>query len=333
MIGLVVAGLAACSIPPPSANELLRKNTPAQPVLITGRLQAGGQASFGDTSAVIEEAHRASGKVDLTANSIKDALALIAATSADVEEVSRDIAAASKLASSHARVSVRAEGRPIARFEGSAPERVRKQADAVSSGATKLAQAAHVVAQGAQLALFLGAVFSGPEEPLVLKIAADSRGVPHRATCTTKSGATLLEAEHRSLSCVIVRADGVSPVTWYLSLHTAKMTGQMDLLPATRGWLRREPVVEGELPIWLTRPDTTTTIWRRTAESVTSFALQRDSTALAGIQLDYVAEGPKAWVGSAFADEDERGAVEVALAVLALVPWPEFVPEPADGGT
>lgn len=108
------------------------------------------------------------------------------------------------------------------------------------------------------------------------------------------------------------------------------MKGQTDILPASRGFLRREPVIPGESPIWITRPDATTGMMRWTAESTTSFALQKGNAALAGIQLDREGEAPKAWLSSAFEGGDERDVVEVSMALLALTPWPELKPDPPD---
>lgn len=331
---LLFFGCAACSIPPASNAEILRTNTPAIPVTISGRLRSGAQVSFGDTSALIESASTSSGNVDLTASSLRDALAVVAATASDVEAVSRDVEAASHVAASHVDLTVHAPGgAPIAHFEGGASERVRRQADAVSRGAARLANAASVVVKGAELAAFLGAILSGPEEPILLKIAADSHGVPYRATCTTKTGESLVEDPRRSISCVIVRADAVPSRSWYLSVDTVRSGDFGELVPQSRGWLKHEPMRPDDTFIWVSRPDTTTKGMRRSYESLSSFTVLKGNAALAGLQVDYTDGPPKAWLTTAAESDEERQAVEVTLAILALAPWPELKPAPSTDST
>lgn len=313
-----LGGESGCSMPPAGNAELLRERPP-QTVTITGRLTPGAQATFGDTSALVESAMPASGGLDLTRASVGSALALVAATATDIEAVRRDLDAASEVARSHHRG-------PFEPFrvnaEGTASERVHRQAGAVAHGKATLAAGADVAAMGLRLAGFLGAILADPEQPLVLSIGADSHGVPYRATCTTKTGETLVEDPRRSLSCVIVRADVVPTSTWHLSIESVRSGTPGEIVPQARGWLRREPMIAGDDFIWVSRPDTTTPRMRWSEASLSSFVFMKGSVALAGLQLDCAGQDPKAWLARADEGGEQWQALEVAMAVLALTPWP-----------
>lgn len=319
----LVASVAACSIPPASPAEALRTSAQPVPVVVQGGLTTGSSVTFGDTAVHVEDASD-QGRIDLRDRSVRAALAVVAGTANDVERVSRAVEKAAARVRAGASVSVDAESGTLVRFEGAPSERVAKQASAVERGARVVASAAQVAAGAAELATLLGALFTEPSSPLVVDVAADSGGIPHRATCTTKVTGTW---QKRSLLCVIVRADAPASVTWHLSLETT--TGvTMDMVLPTRGFLRREPVSSGALPIWIARPDATTPMLRTTVESSTSFTFLRDGIPLASLHFD-VPETPVTMkVSPALVDPEERAAVQISAALLALVPWPHMDRDP-----
>jgi hypothetical protein len=322
---LLGLGAIACGRPPPlSAQEILRDTTPALP-LKTATLVAGAEASFADTTVLVESVEPTDGARDLSNGSVMDSLALVVSTAASVDAAAAEIRTAAETVKSGARANVQV-GATTASVHVKPTPKVREQADAVKKGARDVQQVASAVRDAASLALALGAFLGKSDEKLLVKIAASSRGVPHRATCTTKDEGSP-ELPRASLSCAITRADVPPTLVWHLNVDTqrgeAAMFGQM--LPASRGWLRPEPAAGP--PIWISRPDTTVPWMRRGMGDYASFALQQESLALARMRVADETNPSAVWLAAKGADEATTDAISVSLAILSLVRWPVMKPD------
>lgn len=341
---LLVAG---CSAPPRSPQQIMRETVPPTSVIVTGLPADGARVGtavkgvevvLGDVAIRVEEAEKATA-ADLTRPSVDDALAVIASSAADVGALATDVrGAAARIGEAttsgvHVGATLGASGgaRVVAgttvRFEGTAAERVRAQASAVERGAAKVAQAAEVVAGAVALARALGSILGDPNDDTRLRIAADARGVPHRATCMLRE--KTLQDERPRLSCTIVRADGPPTTVWHLNVGTTD-PGMTDLLAPARGWFRAEPTGPTRPNLWISRPDgTVRTLGRTSLSDFTAFAVQRDATPIASLRVRD-ASPPAVWLARDLGglDEEASGALSVALAILALPPWPTMKPDP-----
>jgi hypothetical protein len=320
------APLAGCGPPPPlTPQEILRDTNEPVAVRHSGGWQPGAEVTFGDVAVRIESVERGASGRDLTKESVGEALALIAAGAQSAEALAEDVRAAAAIAAS-AEPRAKIEGRGLqvsVSIEGdAASERVRKQATAVESGARTVARTAALVAGTAELLRSLQAI-AGTSDT-VLHLAADSRGVPHRSTCSVRERG--FGDKRPNLSCTIVRADRPPTIVWHLNVNTsANLASAGMIVQASRGWLRPEPAVQGEPPIWISRPDTTIPWSRRSYLDYASFAIHRESTAVARLTVATDLGPTQAWLapGTTGLDESARHALDVAIAVLALVPWPE----------
>ncbi len=323
----------------------MRETLPPIDVVVTGLPADGARVGtavrgvevvLGDAAILVEEAEKAAA-TDLTRPSVDDALAVLASSAADVSALATDVrSAASRIGDAttgvHLGATLGASGGPrvsagtTVRFEGTAPERVRAQASAVERGAAKVAQAAEVIAGAVALARGLGAILGDPNDDTRLRIAADARGVPYRATCTLREKA--LEVERPRLSCTILRADRPPTTVWHLNVGTTD-PAMTDLLAPARGWLRAEPTGPTRPNLWISRPDgTVRTLGRTKLEDFTAFAVQRDATPIASLRVRD-ASPPAVWFArDRGLDDEASGALSVALAILALPPWPTMKADP-----
>lgn len=320
-----IACAVGCGPPPPlSPQEILRDRSPGDPLRATPGLRATAQATFGRTIARVESSEPAEGPRDLTRESVMDTLALVASTADDVGAVASDVSAAAEaVRSPAARVST-----PAGSVEARVKLPIDKQAVAVKNGADAIAKAADVVATGAALALALGKLFGKDDEKLFVRIAAETRGIPYRATCTIKDEGDE-NMPRTSLSCAITRADAAPRVVWHLTLGTQHVTGAGigGMVPASRGYLQPEPKTAGLAPLWFSRPDKSVPFIRRGYGDYASFAVQRDAIAVARMRVDGDTSG-HVWLAESGVDAETRDATAVAIAVAALARWPEVKPPP-----
>jgi hypothetical protein len=326
MRGAILAGWCAvvgvaCGPPPPlSAQEVLRDRSPGTPLTSTPGLARGAEARFGDTVVRVESSSLIDKPRDLTRESVMDALALVASSAAEIQSVAGDVSAAAEaLKSPRVTVSSR-DGSVSAEARAKLP--VDKQADAVKKGADDIAKVASIVEGAAALALALGALLGKEDEKVFVRIAAETRGVPHRATCSIKDEGDA-KMPRSSVSCVIARADHAPRVVWHLDLGTQHATtvGPGEMLPASRGYLRPEPKAAGLSPLWISRPDKSVPFIRRALTDYASFAVQREAVAVARMRVDDGRSG-NVWIAAGGVDDETRDAVSVALAAMALVRWP-----------
>jgi hypothetical protein len=208
---------------------------------------------------------------------------------------------------------------------------VGKQADAVRKGARDVAETATAVKNAAALVLALGTLLGKDDEKRLVRLAATSNGVPHRATCSVKDEGNA-DLPRTSVSCAITRADEPPTTVWQLNVGTQHETAAFgQLVPASRGWLRPEPA-RGGPSIWIARPDLSVPFLRRSHADYAAFALQRDNVAVARMRIADETGPSGVWLVRGAADEATTNAIAVSLTVLALLRWPIVKPtstEPA----
>ena len=316
----MILGVACGPPPPPSAQEILRDKSPGMPLTATPGLAQGAEARFGDTVVRIESSSVVDKPRDLTRESVMDALSLVASSAAEVQSVAGDVSAAAEAAKSPSVHVSSSDGTVSAEARVKLP--VDKQADAVKKGADDIAKVASIVEGAAALALALGTLLGREDEKVFVRIAAETRGVPHRVTCSIKDEGSA-ETPRSSVSCVILRADRAPRVAWHLDLGTQHATtvGPGEMLPASRGYLRPEPKGAGFAHLWISRPDKSVPFIRRSLNDYLSFAVQRDAVAVARMRVDDARSGV-VWLAAGGVDAETRDATAVALAVMSLVRWP-----------
>lgn len=324
--GVLVLGSAACHVPPRMPQQLLRDGTPV-PVQVTGghegRAYVGvnvkdAEVVVGDVAIHVEDARSARPR-DLTRPSLDDALAMIASAASNVADIAVDVNAAAKEV--HDAAGNAHASRTTQRVRGSAVDRVRAQSSAIARGASKVAEGAEVIAGVAELARVLGVILGDPNDDTTLRIAADARGTPYRATCSLREK-KLLE-ERPGISCTIVRADAPPTRVWHLNVATTEPELAAGL-PPSRGWLRAEPPHPTSPRFWISRPDATVRmLGRRTRDDYTAFAVMHEGKPLASLRVRDADAPPAVWFARDRSDLDgeTNDAVEIALAILALPPW------------
>jgi len=325
-IGVSAFGLSlvACGPPAPlSPQEVLRDTTPPQSIAVASKLAAGAEATFGETTVRIETIEALTAPRDLAKDAVMDSLALVVSSSASVEAAAQEIASAAERAKAGATATVSAGG-TVTSVRVRVP--LQEQAAAVKKGSLDVAKVAATVKQAAALALALGSLLGKEQEKVFLRIAAMSHGVPHRGTCSVKDEGNA-DLPRTSVSCAITRADAPPTTVWHLNVGTQEsMAAVGQIVPASRGWLRPEPAA-GAASIWIARPDLSGPFLRRSLADYSSFALQRDSVAVARMRIADETGPSGVWLARGAADEATTNAVAISLSVLALLRWPVVHPQ------